>query len=92
MHGRQSPIPADSHTAPVPSVNPISTEETPTTQDVLTQPTLDHTEVPIQGRAPNPHGPTLEEVTGPDEPPQLIRHTVNPRRTARSGAYKPPGF
>ena len=63
-----------------------------TTQDAQTQPPPDHMEVPIQGRAPNPHGPTLEQATEPDEPPPLIRHIENPRRTARSGAYKPPGF
>ena len=46
----------------------------------------------IQGRAENPRGPTLEEATGPDEPPSLIRHTENPRRSLRPGAQKPPGF
>ena len=65
---------------------------TPVIQEVLLVPPTEVPEAQPQGRAANPHGPTLETDTGPDEPPPLIRHEVNPRRSVRAGAQKPPGF
>ena len=47
----------------------------------------------VQGRADNPHGPTIEESTGLDAGlPELIHETSTPRRPTRAGAQKPPGF
>ena len=78
------PLPQSDTAAPAP------TEETdihlPHTAEPLPEPHQ------IEGRAPNPHGPTIEEAFGPNDPPPLIHETSTPRRISRAGARKPPGF
>ena len=82
----------DAETQPLTVTDDIMLNDTTeTTHDDPTPPPP--TTLEVEGRARNPHGPTIEEVTSPDEPPPLIRHEdTTPRRPRRAGAQKPPGF
>ena len=71
---------------------PISVTEPVTPTPLAEGPPTQPEPAAVEGRAPNPHGPSMEEPMGPDDPPALIHETSTPRRTTRAGAHKPPGF
>ena len=82
---------ADPPTDTTPSVQPTP-PETVTLAPSEEAPAPPHEYHTIEGRAVNPHGPIMEESTGPDDLPELIHETSTPRRPTRAGARKPPGF